>query len=101
MALKRHRAGTEVYIQAQVYNNLVTPAVLYDPATDVRLTLVNPAGTTVLNNVAMTRGTLGRYGYRWQSSTSDPTGIWSAAVKSTDGSSVVLTEIEAAFQLVP
>jgi uncharacterized protein YfaS (alpha-2-macroglobulin family) len=94
------RAGTEVYIQVQLNDLSSTTRPLYDPVTSVTMTLTNPSGTVVLNNVAMTKLSTGIYFYRYQTSTSDPLGRWTVKFVGNDGAATHRSHNLEAFTLV-
>jgi len=92
LSLPHIKAGSEIFIRTKVYDNRQEPPVLYSPATSVKLTLTDPLGAVQVNDQAMTLVTTGTYKYAYQSSTSSAKGVWVASIKSTDGSSIVITE---------
>lgn len=94
------RAGTEVYIQVQLNDLSQVTRPLYDPATSVTMTLRNPSGTIILNNVAMTKLSTGIYYYRYQTLTSSPLGRWTVNFIGNDGSATHRSHNLEAFQLV-
>jgi uncharacterized protein YfaS (alpha-2-macroglobulin family) len=94
------RAGTEVYIQVQLNDLSQASRPLYDPATSVTMILKNPSGSTILNNVAMTRLSTGIYYYRYQTSTGSPLGRWTVSFTGNDGAATHKSHNLEAFELV-
>jgi hypothetical protein len=92
--------GSTVYLEARVYDATVTPPVLFNPVGGVFLTLWRPDGTVALNEAAMSGGNTGVFSRRYQTTLSDPPGVWRAQVKTVNATDVVYSVPAVVFVLV-
>lgn len=94
------RRGSEVLIRATVKTRLNTPPTLFNPGGGLKITLTDPTGAVILNDVAMTNESTGVYRTQHQTSVSSEIGAWVASFKATDSSTIVITSDQEMFQLV-
>ena len=72
-----------VLVRAYVYNE---DDALTDPTTSITVTIVDPAGTTKVDNVAMTKHGTGVYDYFYNTAADSVEGNWVGEVTTVDGS---------------
>lgn len=72
-----------VWIRALIYNE---SGALVDPSTSVKVTLLDPAGTKQLDDVAMIYTAVGTYDYYYTVASDAVEGWWPGEVWATDGS---------------
>ena len=94
------RAGTEIVLAVDVFDELLEPPALFSPQAGVKLTLDPPSGLSPVIQQAMTLGTVGHYTYQYQSATSDALGVWTIEFKVQHNSSIVLTPPAGGFVLI-
>lgn len=99
MDAKIIRQGNTIFIEYEVRDLRTVDEPLVDPSS-LLLHLTDPEGTVVLDNVAMTRRSLGRYEYEYQTTTASPVGIWIAYATAMWVGRVGITLDEALFNLV-
>ena len=73
--------------------------VLVDPTTSVKITIKNPAGTVLTNDVAMTKDSQGLYHYDFQVTTGYANGWYTTRVTAVDGTRI--TKQDDGFEVVP
>lgn len=98
--LKRHKAGTEIYIEVEVRDGSDFPPFLFNPTGAPELTLRNPSGTIVVDTDAMSNVEVGRYRYFYQSDAADPKGVYTAEFKAINGVAEGFSIAVGAFILV-
>ena len=72
-----------VLVRAYVYDE---DDALTDPTTSITVTIVDPAGTTKVDNVAMTKHATGVYDYFYNTAADSVEGNWVGEVTTGDGS---------------
>ena len=72
-----------VLVRAYVYDE---DDALTDPTTSITVTIVDPAGTTKVDNVAMTKHGTGVYDYFYNTAADSVEGNWVGEVATVDGS---------------
>lgn len=102
MAYPKLRAGSELFLRAEVrdMSNEVQP--LTDPNGGVTLTLRRPDGVPAVDAGVMTITATGIYTYFHQTALTDPTGVYRASfnIVEEDGTTVRTVAVDA-FELVP
>ena len=81
-------AGETVICSCEVKNDEGT---LIDPATSMTITIYNPVYTKVINTVAMTKDSTGKYHYDFQSS-GNMAGKYSIEYWATDGTRISIED---------
>ena len=61
-----------------------------DPATSTTITIINPAGTVVVNNAAMTKDAVGKYHYDYNSGATALGGTYTTQYTATDGTRITI-----------
>jgi uncharacterized protein YfaS (alpha-2-macroglobulin family) len=96
----RIRRGTEIYVEIEIRDRTTSPMSLLDPNEGVFLTLTDPSGGPVLNEVGMSQKTAGVYFYRYQTTANDPLGVWKIEFKARHSARTHLSLAMGAFELV-
>jgi hypothetical protein len=95
------RAGTEVLVTVDIFDNLLVPPALFTPNAGVKVTLHAPDGTTPVSEQDCTNTTTGHFYYQYQTTAnSSPLGVWTTEFKVQHNSSVTLTAPAGGFVLV-
>lgn len=89
--LHRIKAGSGIVVWATVYDTQQDPPVLFAPSSGVKLSIRDSAGTLKLTEQAMTAVSTGLYRYRYQTATTDATGIWTGELKVQNSSDIDYT----------
>lgn len=79
--------GTTVIVEAEVTQHTPFGSDAYfDPAGGLNITVSDRDGTVVVDNLAMTKQTTGKYFYRWQSVSTSEVGPYETKVTADDTS---------------
>jgi len=97
--VNKYAEGAVLVFQARVFDPTEIPSLPFDP-TSVKLTVLNPDGTTLLNQVTMSKVSTGVYEYTYQTSTSNQTGVFQANFLGTSGGNTHQTLNQVAFELL-
>ena len=94
------RAGSNILFDVTTKDRTIEPPALFNPATSVKITLIDPAGTVVIDDVAMSNVSTGLYRYQYQTTGASMLGSWLVWFKATDSAVIVSTPNLLAFTLV-
>lgn len=81
--------GETVICSVEVRNDA---DVLVDPATSMKITILNPYQTVVVNNVDMTKDAVGKYHYDYTLPSTASCGKYNAKYIATDGSRITISK---------
>jgi len=68
-----------------IWAQIEVAATLHDPSETVLLTMTDPKGTVILDEVTMDKDSLGMYIYEWTSLTTSEVGWYRAMAHAQDG----------------
>ena len=88
-------AGETVICSIQVNDEEGVPK---DPATSMKITIINPTGDTMVDDKDMNRDELGEYHYDYNSSPMDKQGAYVVKYTTIDGTRVTMAEASFTIQ---
>lgn len=97
--MNKYAKGATLVFQVRVYDPTEIPVLPFDP-TAVELSVINPDGTALLTEQAMTMVDSGVYEYTYQTTTNNQAGVYQVNFLGTSGAFTHQSLNQAAFQLL-